>query len=52
MLDRERLPQVIKLRTVIAGRLEAAPVESPLHLSLHAQLRAVENALNVFEKHK
>lgn len=52
MLDRERIPQVIKLRTVIAGRLEAAPVESPLHLSLHAQLRAVENALNVFEKHK
>lgn len=50
ILDRERIPQVIKLRALLTDRLGSSVKESPLHTSLEAQLRAVENVLNVFEQ--
>ncbi|MDH0896710.1 MULTISPECIES: hypothetical protein [unclassified Pseudomonas] len=45
--DRERAPLIRSLGDSISARLSVAPAGSPLELSLLAQQRAVENALNV-----
>ncbi|MFT0736241.1 hypothetical protein [Ralstonia wenshanensis] len=47
LFDKEREPQLQKLKETIASRLASATAESPYRTALVAQLKAVENALNV-----
>ena len=47
LLDRSKRPAIGALHRVIESQLIDAPVDSPLRTSLEAQLRSVENTLNV-----
>jgi hypothetical protein len=49
LLDRQKRPQIEKLSIVIANRLIEAPEGSPLHQSLQAQQRSIENTLHVLD---
>lgn len=49
LYDRERVHEIRKLGHVINLQLNGAPFGSPYRESLEAQLRAVENTLNVIE---
>ena len=46
LLDRKKRPQIEKLSMVIANRLIDAPEGSPMHQSLRAQQRSIENTLH------
>lgn len=48
ILDKQRIPRIYELRSIITERLNSAVKNSPLHESLEAQLQAVENVLDVF----
>lgn len=47
LYDREKVPALRQLSSVIASRLADAPKDSPLRVSLEAQQRTVEYVLNV-----
>jgi hypothetical protein len=49
LLDREKIPNIRKLRDIIVNRLFSTPEGSPLYESLQAQQYAVESTLNVLE---
>lgn len=49
LYDREKAQELYRLKQVVSSRLLEAPDGSPYWKSLEAQLKAVENALNVIE---
>jgi len=49
LLDREKLPNINKLKDVISSQIVEAEEGSPMHESLQAQLESAERAINVIE---
>lgn len=49
LLDKEKLPNIEKLKEVISSQIVEAEVGSPMHESLKAQLESAERAINVIE---
>lgn len=47
LFDRDRIHVIQRLHKTLSEQLKEAETDSPYHLSLQAQLRATENALNV-----
>lgn len=49
LLDKEKLPNIEKLKEVISSQIVEAEEGSPMHESLQAQLESAERAINVIE---
>lgn len=49
LVDREKYPELLKLRAMLVSNLSSAPLGSPLANSLSAQLRSATEALNAIE---
>jgi hypothetical protein len=49
LLDRDKIPELQRLRDILGSQIAEAAQGSPYRLSLEAQQRAVENALHVLD---
>jgi hypothetical protein len=47
IIDKRKAPKIIEYKKIIEARLTLAPQNSPLQMSLIAQITALENALDV-----